>query len=330
MRNEPTSSPPDATRKESAAPAARQSGVPRWHRAVAAAVSLVIPGGGQLALGRLRRALILLLAYVGLVAVGALSGRRGLLVAGIAGAGLIRLGGAVDVARLAPGHRVPPWWQTGPLWLALFIMLSAGSGALRQHVLESYSNPSGSMMPTMQVGDRFFVFKRAGAPRHGDVYAFRTPQNPNTVYVKRLIGLPGDRVTICGSEVRLDDQPLRREPLAGSCQYEDSDPLDPTAPVRHIPCVAFREWIGERSYTVIHNGKPQGLADLHPECRTFQVPAESAFVLGDNRDNSFDSRHLPAVYVPYPLLVGRAWFIWYSGGREGVRWERFLSLLQTP
>lgn len=330
MQNGPTAPAPDGTLEKSARHGVQRSAIPKWHRAVAVAVALIIPGGGQLALGRLRRAWILLAAYVGLVAVGALSGQRGLLVAGIAGAVLIRLGGAVDVVWLAPGRAVPPWWRIGLLWLTLFVALSAGSGALREHVVESFKNPSGSMMPTLQMGDHFFVFKRAGAPRRGDLYAFRTPQSPSTVYVKRLIGLPGDRVTICGDEVRLSDQPLRREPLAGPCEYEDSDALDPTAPARRSACVAFREWIGERSYTVIHNVKPQDVVEPSPECRSFLVPEQSVFVLGDSRDNSFDSRHLPSTYIPYSLLVGRAWFVWFSSGREGVRWERILSLLQTP
>jgi signal peptidase I len=269
-------------------------------------------------------------AYVGLVAVGALSGRRGLPVAGIAGAALIRLGGTLDVLRLAPGRTIPAWWRIGVAWLALFIALSAGSGALREYVVEAFKNPSGSMIPTLQMGDRFFVSKRAGAPQRGDIYAFRMPQNPRVTYVKRLIGLPGDRVTICGDEVRLNDQPLRREPLAGRCEYEDSDELDPTAPARHSACTAFREWSGEQSYTVIHNVKTPAATDAPPECTTFQVPAGSVFVLGDNRDNSFDSRHLPGSYVPLASLVGKAWFVWYSRGRDGVRWERILSLLQTP
>ncbi|WP_428101827.1 signal peptidase I [Candidatus Rariloculus sp.] len=193
---------------------------------------------------------------------------------------------------------------------------------LRSFLFEPFRIPSGSMMPTLLDGDFIFVNKFAyglrlpvlnskivelGAPERGDVVVFRLPSDPSINYIKRVVGLPGDTVVYEASSKRLtiNDEQIPVEPLGTF----DGDPgID-----------LVREDLGGRDHGILlRRGaiSPGG---------TYQVPEGHYFVMGDNRDNSQDSRFRGVEFVPDNNLVGRAmrvWMSWRSLSEGGPRWSR--------
>ena len=200
--------------------------------------------------------------------------------------------------------------------------------AIRVLAYDPFSVPSGSMMPTLLVGDYFFVSKYAygysrhsipfspalfdgrmfGAnPERGDVVVFKTPEDNRTDYVKRLIGLPGDRIQVRDGVVYVNEAPIERRQLesgeyrgAGgeSALYEEMMPN------------------GARYLTLDRYSSSQD------NTRVFEVPAGHYFFMGDNRDNSRDSRFENEVgMVPAENLVGRAEVIFFSGDGTARWWE---------
>lgn len=192
---------------------------------------------------------------------------------------------------------------------------------IRSFVFEPFRIPSGSMMPTLLQGDFIFVKKYSyglrlpvteskileiGAPRRGDVIVFRLPSDPSINYIKRVVGLPGDRIvyrrhrlTINGVEIALE-------------QHADATPMDPR----------FVEQLGERQHDILvvdpRNSRKDG---------EYMVSEGHYFVMGDNRDNSVDSRFLGE--IPESHLVGEAVRIWmHMDGLEWPRWERIGSKIQ--
>lgn len=240
-------------------------------------------------------------------------------------------------AHLADARKGSTREYTESIGVAVLIAL-----LLRAFVIEAFKIPSGSMIPTLQVGDHIFVkkflygaripwtdiklFSHAREPRRGEIVVFVFPNDPEKDYIKRIVGIPGDHIEVCGygsslndARIRINGNELRREPIAGPCEYEDFDEENPAASWRRSLCVAYREWNGDESYTVVQSNRPEHLSQLPRECRVFDVPADSVFVMGDNRDNSYDSRFWPfGAYVHYRLIKGKAWFIWWSTGERAV------------
>lgn len=195
---------------------------------------------------------------------------------------------------------------------------------IRSFIFEPFRIPSGSMMPTLLQGDFIFVKKYAyglrlpvtetkfietGAPERGDVIVFRLPTDPNVNYIKRVIGLPGDtlqyrdhKLTINGEEMPLSEHP-------------DATNLEP----RYV------EEIDGREYQILITNPGYTRAD-----GTFSVPEGHYFVMGDNRDNSRDSRFIEA--IPETHLVGEAVRIWmhldFSDGFSWPRWDRVGTRIQ--
>lgn len=300
--------------------------VPRWHRAIAALVSLFMLGAGQIALGRYRRALGLVSAYLLLIVFGAVSGRLGLMDLAIAIAVLVRIFGAVDVVRIAPAQQLPGWGRIILLWIGLLAVVLIGTYGIRRYVIESFRIPSGAMIPTLQVGDHLFVSKLAGPPQRGETIVFMYPVDPDKAFIKRVIGVAGDTVQVCGGQALINGQPLRRVAQPGPCEYQDYDGERPSGAWHIVPCVAYREWNGSESYITIHN---PGTGEWLQACTTpVTVPPGHVFVMGDNRDNSHDSRYWGT--VPPDLVKGKAWFISWSTGPTGVRWERVNQLVHKP
>jgi len=182
---------------------------------------------------------------------------------------------------------------------------------LRSFVAEPFRIPSGSMLPSLFIGDFILVNKFAygvrlpivnvkaldtGAPRRGDVAVFRFPGDPSVNYIKRVIGLPGDHVAYRGKKVYINGKVLEQT-AAGAY----SPPLPNTAAGEVLRQV---EEIDGLRHDILTTDR----ADYSPS--EFVVPAGQFFVMGDNRDHSNDSRYWG--YVPDENLVGRAFLIWFS------------------
>jgi signal peptidase I len=199
----------------------------------------------------------------------------------------------------------------------LFLVL-----VIRSFLFEPFRIPSASMMPTLVEGDFIFVNKFAyglrlpvintkilelGRPEHGDVVVFRLPSDPNVNYIKRVVGLPGDVVDYEQGSKRLtiNGKPVAME-LLGEYPEEEGVQL-------------AREHLGEHEHQLLlTKGRlsPGG---------TYVVPEGHYFVMGDNRDNSRDSRFDGVEFIPEYRLVGRAvriWMNWRWPAQGGPQWSR--------
>ncbi len=188
---------------------------------------------------------------------------------------------------------------------------------IRSFVFEPFRIPSGSMMPTLLQGDFIFVEKYAyglrlpvletkifetGEPERGDVVVFRLPDDPSVNYIKRVVGLPGDRIRLLGHQLIINgtEVPLSRD---------DENPVFEGVP-------RFLESLGERDHSILI--RRAGLTNANDE---YVIPAGEYFMMGDNRDNSQDSRYIGT--VPEHFLVGKAVRIWmHMDGLEVPGWDR--------
>lgn len=192
---------------------------------------------------------------------------------------------------------------------------------LRSFLAEPFRIPSGSMIPTLTVGDFILVNKFAyglrepllntkfltvGEPQRGDVAVFRYPRDPSQDYIKRIIGLPGDRIAYRNKQLVVNGEPV---PASADGVYTVSGSQSGVA-------YRFREDLGEVQHHIIVN--PSRPADDFD----FEVPEGEYFAMGDNRDGSSDSRVWGT--VPERNLVGRAFFVWMSwdGERHLPAWSR--------
>ena len=182
--------------------------------------------------------------------------------------------------------------------------------ALRADVVEAFNTPSQSMSPTLLLGDHFMMVKDVPGrpPERGEIVVFE--HEAGTSFVKRVVGLPGDHLVITGDAVTVNGARVIDVPAA-EVVLEDRHDGKP-----QVRGPGFRETIGEHSFTVRLEGDPRA--------QTFEltVPADTVFVLGDNRHNSIDSRQFGP--VPFSQIRGRATVIHLSIGGDGIRWERLL------
>jgi len=222
-------------------------------------------------------------------------------------------------ARLREGFSPGPWNQ-GYVYFVLFMLghllvLSPLAGYAKGHLLETFKVPSASMLPTILPGDRFFAVIRVGHPggvkiRRGAFAVFVYPNDRTTMYVKRIIGLPGDRIEIDGTSVKVNGMEIRHEEVhdLGDSQRLLADHL------------AFRESGDTGGYTVLwrKDGRREQLATV--------VPNGHVFVLGDNRDAAQDSRRFGTLPIADVTAVARQ--VWFSmSAEDGVRWRRTGILL---
>jgi signal peptidase I len=217
----------------------------------------------------------------------------------------------------------------------------------RSFLYQPFNTPSGSMKPTFLVGDHFFVSKFrygyskyslpfspplfsgrvfASEPQLGDVVVFRLPRDPSTDYVKRVVGLPGDTIQMLGGVLQINGQPVKRERIADLVETEGT---------RTSRAKQWRETlpngVSHTTLDLVENG-------FYDNTPVYQVPAGHYFMMGDNRDNSTDSRvrseNGGIGYVPFENLVGRAEIIFQSidsearGRQPAVRFERFGAIVR--
>ena len=218
--------------------------------------------------------------------------------------------------RVAKSNR----WSSVAGFLATLLvigLISAIPFAFRAFLFQPFNAPSSSMAPTLVVGDYFFVSKYdygfglfPSEPRRGDVVVFRLPRDQSVQYVKRLVGMPGDRVQMIRGALYINGQAVQREPLT---------------PVAIEPGVTAKRWRETLANGVSYETLDLYDAGLLDNTSVYEVPPGNYFMLGDNRDNSTDSR-VPITrpggigYVPFENLTGRSRIIYFSaqGGRMGT------------
>jgi len=206
---------------------------------------------------------------------------------------------------------------------------------LRAFVVEAFKIPSGSMIPTLQVGDHIFVNKfiygvrvpftnikfgmEYRKPRRGEVIVFIYPKEPDKDFIKRIVAVEGDTVEVRDNQIFINGVGVPRSHVDGDCRYEDF--VEDTARWEERRCEAWIEDVNGNTYTTVYD-KNGGVHSTRP----VTVPKDSVFVMGDNRDNSHDSRFWG--FVPFDLIKGKAMVIWWSHGEpEGVRVNRIFKLV---
>jgi signal peptidase I len=231
----------------------------------------------------------------------------------------------VDLHEAQQRILMQPWWLD---WTAGLFPVIIAVFVLRSFLFEPFKIPSGSMIPTLLVGDLILVNKftyglrlpvintkltDGTPPKRGDVMVFRYPPKPSLDYIKRVVGLPGDEVAYLNKRLTINGQPVARNALP---DYFDEDAM------RYFK--QFDEQLGERRHRLLNDDdRPAFIAGIEDfpgkeNCRysvegvTCRVPAGHYFMMGDNRDNSLDSRYWG--FVPDRNIVGRAFFIWMNFG----------------
>lgn len=220
-------------------------------------------------------------------------------------------------------------WQE---WLKPFLFVLIAVGSLRSAVADWNDVPTGSMRPTILEGERIFVNKIAydlkipftrvrlwewGDPLRGDVVVLYSPADGKRL-VKRVVGLPGDRIAMRQGRLFINGAPIRYAPLGDGDREQLGIHGEPVEPVERL----LWENLGQRHH-------PVTWTPLQPSIRNFEpiaVPAESYFVMGDNRDNSRDSRWFG--FVDRSLIVGRATAVVISldpDSHYAPRWHRFFQ-----
>ena len=220
---------------------------------------------------------------------------------------------------------------------------------IRTVLFQPFNIPSGSMKGTLLVGDYLFVSQFsygyshyslpfslplfsgrifASPPERGDVVVFRLPKDDTTDYIKRVIGLPGDRIQMIGGRLHINGVAVKRERVSDFIDDEDGT------------SERVRRW-----RETLPNGVSYETLDLQENgfldnTEEYVVPSGHYFMMGDNRDNSADSRVLSAVgYVPFENLIGKAQVIFFSIGDGepawhlwswpfSVRWSRLFTLVR--
>lgn len=222
-----------------------------------------------------------------------------------------------------PARSESPWKIGVYAVLAFAVMIGALSVPLliRAYLFQPFNIPAGSMIPTLLVGDYLFVAKYAyapgGVPARGDVVVFLTPKDNATAYIKRVVGLPGDRIQMKDGLLHINGTPVMRERLA------DFSGGDACGSGGKAGTKRWRETLPNGiSYETL-DCLDNGFLD---NTNVYTVPEGRIFVIGDNRDNSTDSRMPRDIgYVPMENIIGRAGMIFFSsdrGGDGGIRWGR--------
>jgi signal peptidase I len=223
---------------------------------------------------------------------------------------------------------------------------------VRIFLYQPFNIPSGSMIPTLLVGDYLFVSKfsygyskyslpfspnlfsgriLSREPARGDVVVFKLPKDNETDYIKRLVGLPGDKIQMINGVLHINGKAVERRRIEDFVWTEDG---------RERRAPRYRETMSNGvSYDTL-DLTPNGEVDNTP---VFEVPADHFFMMGDNRDNSTDSRFFTGRggvgYVPRENLIGRAEIIFFSiddtaslfqpwGWPAEIRWSRILDLIR--
>jgi signal peptidase I len=233
-----------------------------------------------------------------------------------------------DVAVARDRILAQPWWLD---WTAGLFPVICAVFFMRSFLFEPFKIPSGSMIPTLLVGDLILVNKfhygirlpvinkkiiSNHNPERGDVMVFRYPVNPSLDYIKRVVGLPGDKIAYINKKLTINGTPIEQTPLA---EFYDEDSL------RYS--LQYAEKLGTVQHRLLIDKDrppfvpPQAIEESFPfkdncsysgEGVVCTVPSGHYFMMGDNRDNSQDSRFWG--FVPDENIVGKAFVIWMNFG----------------
>jgi signal peptidase I len=240
-------------------------------------------------------------------------------------ASLVQGGAAQDSDQVAITLKEPTWIE----YCKSFFPVILAVLLLRSFLVEPFRIPSGSMMPTLLVGDFILVNKFAyglrlpvantkiieiDEPERGDVVVFRYPKDPSVDYIKRVVGLPGDTIRYTNKVVYVNGRPAGQVP-AGIYVGRGSGVSMSGASKR-------REQLGDLQHDILVMPRTPGVEG------EYVVAEDEYFVMGDNRDNSNDSRYWGT--VPEENLVGKAFRIWmnWDNAKGGVDWDRIGMKIQ--
>ncbi len=239
------------------------------------------------------------------------------------GKGIARVDG--DMAQASEAILAQPWWLD---WTAGLFPVIISVFFLRSFIVEPFKIPSGSMIPTLLVGDLILVNKfhyglrlpvlntkmtDGEKPQRGDVMVFRYPPKPSLDYIKRVVGLPGDTVAYLNKRLTINGQAVPTESVP---EFFDEDAM------RYFK--QYEEKFGTQSHRLLNDEQRPAFvpgADRFPgydncnytvEGVSCKVPEGHYFMMGDNRDNSMDSRYWG--FVPEKNIVGKAFFVWMNFG----------------
>ena len=245
----------------------------------------------------------------------------------LAAKGIDKVDGDGNLSQARQAALTQPWWLD---WTAGLFPVILVVFLLRSFLFEPFKIPSGSMIPTLLVGDLILVNKYHYGirlpvidkkiianhdPQRGDVMVFRYPANPSIDYIKRVVGVPGDEVSYLNQKLSINGVPVAEQSLP---EFLDEDSM------RYAQ--QFSEKLGDVEHRILVDPKrPSYLGTdddhpfpLHENCRysaegvVCKVPAGHYFMMGDNRDNSQDSRYWG--FVPDENIVGKAFFVWMNFG----------------
>ena len=231
----------------------------------------------------------------------------------------------IDVQESKERLLMQPWWLD---WTAGLFPVIATVFLLRSFLFEPFKIPSGSMIPTLQVGDLILVNKftygvrlpvinvkiiEMNSPQRGDVMVFRYPPQPSYDYIKRVVGVPGDEVAYLNKRLTINGQAVD---TASAADFFDDSVM------RYFK--QYEDQLGTRPHRLLNNPEVpafiQGASNFayRDNCRysvegvVCKVPKGHYFMMGDNRDNSLDSRYWG--FVPESHIVGKAFFVWMNFG----------------
>lgn len=239
--------------------------------------------------------------------------------------------------------RTKEFWTDGwgSLGLAVLVALF-----IRWAFLEAYVIPSGSMLPSLLIHDHIFVNKltyglrvpfsenwmvKFNEPRRGEVVVFKYPRDMSTFFIKRIVGEPGDKIYYQNGTLFVNDKPMEKSVPVTSADFEwlrDEDfQRDGSFSDEKNNYVHFTEDLGSRKHSILLRR-----GDIYEEFGPITVPDDQLFVMGDNRNNSSDSRVWG--FLPKKNILGRAMFVWLSCEETlpyvpflcnpvTIRWSRF-------